>query len=114
MEISWNPDIQKLAKKTYIAAIRIDVDDKMGMLKDILAKITDCDTNINYANVKSNTNKKIGIIELGLEVNSIDKLNYVLNALRAMESVQSVKRVPLNSNTRLYVPNSKKQKSKHK
>ena len=112
LEISWNPEIAKLSKKTYVSAIRIDVDDKIGMLKDILAKITDCDTNINYANVKSNTSKKLGIIELGLEVSSVEKLNYVMNALRSMEDVQSVKRVPLNSNTRLYVPSSKKQKSK--
>ncbi len=114
LEISWNPEIAKLSKKTYVSAIRIDVDDKIGMLKDILAKITDCDTNINYANVKSNTSKKLGIIELGLEVSSVEKLNYVMNALRSMEDVQSVKRVPLNSNTRLYVPSSKKQKSKSK
>ncbi|MGN0005819.1 MAG: ACT domain-containing protein, partial [Candidatus Gastranaerophilaceae bacterium] len=66
------------------------------------------------ANVKSNASKKLGIIELGLEVSSIEKLNYVMNALRSMEDVQSVKRVPLNSNTRLYVPSSKKQKSKSK
>lgn len=114
LEISWNPDIEKLNKKIYVSAIRIDVDDKIGMLKEILAKITDCDTNINYANVKSNSSKKLGIIELGLEVNSVDKLNYVINALNSMEDVKSVKRVPLNSNTRLYVPSSKKKKSKAK
>jgi len=111
LDISWNPEQIKENKKTYIAAIRIDVDDKIGMLKDILAKITDCDTNINYANVKSNLSKKLGIIELGLEVSGIEKLNYVINALKAMEAVQSIKRVPLNSNTRLYTPPSKKKKN---
>lgn len=113
LDISWNPEIEKLGKKTYVSAIRIDVDDKLGMLKDILEKITDCDTNINYANVKSNPGKKLGIIELGLEVSSIDKLNYVIGQLNAMEDVQSVKRVPLNSNSRLYVP-AKKKKGKAK
>lgn len=112
LEISWNPDIVNLGKKTYISSIRIDVDDKIGMLKDILMKITDCDTNINYANVKSNQSKKLGIIELGLEVSSIEKLNYVINQLMAMDSVKSVKRVPMNSNTRLYVPSGTKKKSK--
>ena len=114
LDISWNPEQIKENKKTYIAAVRIDVDDKIGILKDILAKITDCDTNINYANVKSNQSKKLGIIELGLEVSGIDKLNYVMNALKAMESVQSVKRVPLNSNTRLYAAPPKKKKTSKK
>jgi RelA/SpoT family (p)ppGpp synthetase len=112
LEITWNPAVVQDTKKTYISALRIDVDDKIGMLKEILMKIDECDTNINYANVKSNTNKKLGIIELGLEVSSIEKLNYVINVLNAMDSVQSVKRVPLNSNTRLYVPNQKKKSKK--
>lgn len=114
LDISWNPEQIKANKKTYIAAIRIDSDDKIGILKDILAKITDCDTNINYANVKSNPSKKIGIIELGLEVSGIDKLNYVINSLKSMESVQSVKRIPLNSNTRLYAAPPRKKKNTKK
>lgn len=114
LDISWNPEQIKLNKKTYIAAIRIDVDDKLGMLKDILTKITDCDTNINYANVKSNPSKKLGIIELGLEVSGIDKLNYVINALNSMESVQSVKRVPFNSQSRMSSSPSKKKKNTKK
>ena len=36
------------------------------------------------------------------------KLNYVMNSLKSMYSVQGVKRVPLNSNTRLYVPQKRK------
>lgn len=108
LDISWNTN--KKTKKTYVSAIRIDVQDKMGMLKDILSIITDCDTNITYANVKSNPTQKIGVIELGLEINSIDKLNSVINVLQHTESVISVKRVPLNSATRAYVPPKKKKK----
>lgn len=108
LDISWNTN--KKTKKTYVSAIRIDVQDKMGMLKDILSIITDCDTNITYANVKSNPTQKIGVIELGLEINSIDKLNSVINVLQHTESVISVKRVPLNSATRAYVPPKNKKK----
>lgn len=108
LDISWNTN--KKTKKTYVSAIRIDVQDKMGMLKDILSIITDCDTNITYANVKSNPTQKIGVIELGLEINSIDKLNSVINVLQHTESVISVKRVPLNSATRAYVPSKNKKR----
>ena len=108
LDISWNTN--KKTKKTYVSAIRIDVEDKMGMLKDILSIITDCDTNITYANVKSNPTQKIGVIELGLEINSIDKLNSVINLLQHTESVISVERIPWNSATRAYVPPKKKKK----
>ena len=70
MKISWknteNPN------KTYVTSIRINCVDKMGMLKDILVKASDMGTNITYANVKTNS-KKVGIIELGVEVNGIEK-----------------------------------------
>ena len=111
MKISWrdggNPN------KTYVTSIRINCADKMGMLKDILIKAADCDTNITYANVKTSPTKKIGIIELGVEVNSIDKLNFVINAFQSLPDVHSVKRIQMNS--KIKTDYQQKQKSgKHK
>ena len=57
MNIKWS-DNQK--SKTYTTSIRIDVMDKLGILKEILSTITDCNSNVTYANVKSNLSKKIG------------------------------------------------------
>lgn len=99
MQISWE---QKLTSKTYITSIRIDAENKIGMLKEVLTKVTDCDTNITYANVKANNPKKIGIIELGIEVDGIDKLRAVITALQSLPDVHTVKRVPINSNTKTY------------
>ena len=56
MKISWKNN--ENPNKTYVTSIRINALDKMGMLKDILIKAADCDTNITYANVKTNTAKK--------------------------------------------------------
>lgn len=110
MQIEWE---QTIANKTYVTSIRIDVTDKIGMLKEVLTKVTDCDTNITYANVKANNAKKVGIIELGLEVNGIERLRSVINALQSLPDVHSVKRVPINSNTRTYSQTpSKKKKTK--
>lgn len=99
MQIEW---AQSGLNKTYITSIRIDVTDKMGMLKEVLTKVTDCNTNITYANVKANNAKKVGIIELGVEVDGIDKLRAVITSLQALPDVHSVKRVPINSNTKTY------------
>ena len=95
MKISWKDGIN--TNKTYVTSIRINCADKMGMLKDILIKAADCDTNITYANVKTSNTKKIGIIELGVEVSSIDKLNAVINAFQSLPDVHSVKRIQMNS-----------------
>ena len=94
MKINWKNN--ENPNKTYVTSIRINCVDKMGMLKDILIKAADTGTNITYANVKTNS-KKIGIIELGVEVNGIEKLTTVINALLSLPDVHSVKRIQMNS-----------------
>ena len=95
MKISWRN--AETPNKTYVTSIRINCVDKMGMLKDILVKAADCNTNITYANVKTSSAKKIGIIELGVEVNGIENLNTVINAFQSLPDVHSVKRIQTNS-----------------
>lgn len=79
--------------KTYVASIRIDVQDKIGILKDVMIELTECNTNIAYANIKSNPTKKIGIIELGIEVDNINRLKSVVTKLQSIPEVISVKRI---------------------
>ena len=80
--------------KTYITSIKLAVNDRLGMLREILNCIADNDTNIISANVKSLNNKKIGVVELSIEVSNIDKLRNVVQALQSMPDVYSVKRIP--------------------
>ena len=88
----------------------------MGMLKDILIKASDCDTNITYANVKTNYAKKVGIIELGVEVNGIDKLNSVISAFQSLPDVHSVRRIQMNSKVKASpeLKQKKQRKKQHK
>ena len=95
MKICWKNN--ENPNKTYVTSIRINCVDKLGMLKDILIKAADTNTNITYANVKTNYAKKVGIIELGVEVNGIDNLNAVINAFQSLPDVHSVKRIQMNS-----------------
>ena len=63
----------------------------MGLLKDIIGVVSDNNTNINSANVKSKG--KVGIIELGIELDNIYTLRKVMTALQSMPDVFSVKRI---------------------
>jgi (p)ppGpp synthase/HD superfamily hydrolase len=109
MKVEW---ADTTTSKTYLAFIKIDVADKVGMLKEVMTKVTDCNTNINYANVKANAAKKLGVVELGIEVDSIEKLKTVMNALQALPDVHSVKRI--NSNTKQCQVSFQKNTSKKK
>ena len=112
MKISWKNNENQ--NKTYVTSIRINCVDKLGMLKDILIKAADTNTNITYANVKTNYAKKVGIIELGVEVNGIDNLNAVINAFQSLPDVHSVKRIQMNSKVKATPDLKQKTKNKQK
>ena len=89
LDIRWSGNN---INKTYSTTIRIETAEKMGLLKDIIGVVSDNNTNINYANVKAKNNK-LGIIELGIELDNIETLRKVMTAIQSMPEVYSVKRV---------------------
>lgn len=89
MDIHW---VDENINRTYTTTIRVETQDKMGLLKDIIAAVSDNNTNILLANVKANNNK-IGIIELVLELDNIDTLKKVTTSLQSLPEVFSVKRI---------------------
>ena len=107
IDIKW---ADKGLNKTYIASIRIDVQDKLGILKDVMIELTECNTNIAYANIKSNPAKKIGIIEMGIEVDNINRLKTVISKLQSIPEVISVKRIQGTSKTKNESPSMPKKK----
>ncbi len=94
--------------KTYSTTIRIETGEKMGLLKDIIAAVSDNNININYANVKSKNNK-IGIIELGMELDNVETLKKVINCVQAIPDVYSVKRIQTS-----YAPHQNNQRQNNK
>ena len=95
MDIRWSGDN---VNKTYNTTIRVETAEKQGLLKDIIAAVSDNNTNIIYANVKSKNNK-IGIIEVGMELDNIDTLKKVILSIQAIPDVYSVKRIQTSYST---------------
>jgi len=89
MDIHWSGENEN---RVYTVAVRIETAEKMGILKDIIAAVSDNETNILYANVKSKPGK-VGIVELGLELDNVYTYRRVILALQAIPDVFSVKRI---------------------
>ena len=89
LDIRWAND--NLTNRTYSTTIRIETAEKLGLLKDIISVVSDNNTNINSANVKSKG--QVGVIELGIELDNIDTLRKVMTAIQALPEVFSVKRI---------------------
>ena len=94
MKISWS---EVHLNKTYVVPIKIETEDKIGVLQQILTKVTDNKINIAFANGSTKYGKR-GIIELGLEVKDIDSLTRIMNAIESMPEVISVKRTHSSQN----------------
>ena len=90
------------------------VDKYLPAFKDILIKAADCGINITYTTAKTNKEKGIGIIELGVEVKGIDNLNAVITAFQSLPDVHSVKRIQMNSKVKMSTGDKPKTKQKNR
>ena len=93
MDIKW---AGLNTNKTYQTTIRIETAEKMGLLKDVISAISDNNTNIVNANIK--TKDHVGIIEIGLELDNIETLKKVIACIQSLPDVYSVKRIQTSSN----------------
>ena len=82
----------------------------MGLLKDIIAAVSDNNININYANVKSKSNR-IGVIELGIELDNVETLKKVINCIQAIPDVYSVKRIQTSYSAHPHAQQQRNQKN---
>ncbi|MDO5437964.1 MAG: hypothetical protein Q4F80_07195 [bacterium] len=108
MDISWSDTI---SQGTYVAHLRIEAQERVGLLKDILIKIADTNTNVSYAYSYSK-NKKFGIIDLGIELSDIETLKKIINNLQSMQDVFSVRRLQQKNDLNSQRPPKKNYKNK--
>ena len=110
MQIQW---AGVNTNKTYNTTIRIETAEKLGLLKDVISAVSDNNTNIVSANIK--TKNHVGIIEIGLELDNIDTLKKVIACIQSLPDVYSVKRIQTASSTVKKSSATKSSKSyKHK
>jgi len=88
IEVEW--DMKK--KSTRPAKIRVSCVDQKGMLASITGAITNCEANIISANVHSTPDRK-GINTFEVDVQNLDHLNRVINALLKVKGVYKVERM---------------------
>lgn len=113
LDIRWASD--NLTNRTYSTTIRVETAEKLGLLKDIISVVSDNNTNINSANVKSKG--QVGVIELGIELDNIETLRKVMTAIQALPEVFSVKRIQTSytsSNSQNFTKKSAKSKKTKK
>jgi len=87
IDVAW----QKETNATYVAELTIYANDRNALLADITIALNEIKQTLISVNAKTTSNR-VAIITIGLEVDSIEKLNKVIKAIRRVDSVYDVVR----------------------
>jgi GTP diphosphokinase / guanosine-3',5'-bis(diphosphate) 3'-diphosphatase len=90
LPVRWNPASEALHRR-YPVQLRIEVLDRVGVLKDILTRLSDHRINVSDARVRTSPGKPARI-DLRVELESSAQLNTTLNQIRSMADVLDIAR----------------------
>lgn len=91
--VSWNPaNPQNGRLQTYPVKIQIEVIDRVGVLKDILTRLTDNKINVHNAQVKTFPGQT-ALIDLGLDIEHCNQLDQICARIRKMSDVLNLRRL---------------------
>jgi GTP pyrophosphokinase len=90
--VSWNPTEQSGRPQTYPVCIQIEVIDRVGVLKDILSRLTDNNINVRNAQVKTFPDQT-AVIDLGIDICDHDQLERTFTQVRKMSDVLNLRRL---------------------
>jgi GTP pyrophosphokinase len=89
--VSWNPIDEQGRPLTYPVDIQIEAIDRVGVLRDILAKVSDQNVNVRNAGVKTNPGQP-ALISLSIDIRDRNQFEYLLNKIKNMSDILNVRR----------------------
>jgi (p)ppGpp synthase/HD superfamily hydrolase len=91
LPVRWNPAAAEEQRRRYPVQLRIEVLDRVGVLKDILTRLSDHRINVSDARVRT-TPGKPARIELRVELSSDGQLQDTIDQIRSMADVLDIAR----------------------
>ncbi|MEY3544537.1 MAG: hypothetical protein RLZZ106_1154 [Cyanobacteriota bacterium] len=96
LPVQWNPTAAEVMPRRYPVQLRIEVLDRVGVLKDILTRLSDHRINVSDARVRTNPGKPARI-DLRVELQSAHQLRDTLDQIRSMADVLDIARTGIGS-----------------
>ncbi|MBD1195513.1 bifunctional (p)ppGpp synthetase/guanosine-3',5'-bis(diphosphate) 3'-pyrophosphohydrolase [Vulcanococcus sp. Clear-D1] len=96
LPVQWNPQAAEALRRRYPVQLRIEVLDRVGVLKDILTRLSDYRINVSDARVRTNPGKPARI-DLRVELQSAHQLRDTLDQIRSMADVLDIARTGIGS-----------------
>jgi GTP diphosphokinase / guanosine-3',5'-bis(diphosphate) 3'-diphosphatase len=97
LPVSWNTQVTKDKPRTYAVSVQVEVLDRVGVLKDVLSRLTDNRINVRSANVITHYAKP-AIINLSIEVSDKVQLERCFAQIKQMSDVLNIRRIAQSEN----------------
>jgi GTP diphosphokinase / guanosine-3',5'-bis(diphosphate) 3'-diphosphatase len=92
LPVSWNTQVTKEKPRTYPVSVQVEVLDRVGVLKDVLFRLSDNRINVRSANVITHYAKP-AIIDLSIEVSDKPQLERCFSQIKQMTDVLNIRRL---------------------
>jgi GTP diphosphokinase / guanosine-3',5'-bis(diphosphate) 3'-diphosphatase len=91
--VKWNPTAEISSRPhTYPVNIQIEALDRVGVLKDILSRLSDQGINVRHAQVKT-SNGQPALMDLGIDIRDRSQLEQVFVQIKKMSDIINIRRV---------------------
>ena len=95
--VSWKPTAETTAEnsgrpQTYPVNMQIEALDRVGVLKDILSRLSDQGINVRHANVKTEIGQP-ALIDLGIDIRDHAQLEQVFTQINKLSDILNIRRV---------------------
>ncbi|MBD2447738.1 bifunctional (p)ppGpp synthetase/guanosine-3',5'-bis(diphosphate) 3'-pyrophosphohydrolase [Nostoc sp. FACHB-152] len=91
--VKWNPAAENSSRPhTYPVSIQIEALDRVGVLKDILSRLSDQGINVRHAQVKTAIGQP-ALMDLGIDIRDRSQLEQVFVQIKKMSDIINIRRV---------------------
>ncbi len=91
--VRWNTTAENSARlQTYPVNVQIEALDRVGVLKDILSRLSDQGINVRHAQVKTAIGQP-ALMDLGIDIRDRPQLEQVFTQIKKMSDILNIRRV---------------------
>ena len=88
VDVEW----EEKGSDVFLVTIRIESDDRTGLMADILATLAAMKLSVSAANVKVQSGGR-AVMDLGIQIKDLEQLEYIITKLARIKDVHSVRRM---------------------
>jgi GTP diphosphokinase / guanosine-3',5'-bis(diphosphate) 3'-diphosphatase len=96
LPVRWNPHHsakQQGNRRSYIVTLQVEVFDRLGVMRDVMSRLSDNKVNIRQAKVTADNKSKPVMLDFMVEVIDKSQLERCINQIRQMHDVLHVRRI---------------------